>query len=170
MWVVCSYCLTNTSAKQSSEDGRGAHWMCPDCRAYFDRQEDGLSQNDYLEQFDLPVVVCRVDGHVLGLNRAMREWFGNPLREGFDGQLGEVAECIYARRPEGCGNTIHCETCAIRQAIRRAAAGEPTLKEKAYLHRAADRLELSVSAVLLDIGVVVTITPPNDVVDRRRRP
>ena len=37
---------------------------------------------------------------------------------GFLGLLGGVAlECAYARLPEGCGKTVHCVTCTIRNTV-----------------------------------------------------
>ena len=30
---------------------------------------------------------------------------------------GKVFECAYARLPEGCGKTVHCVTCAIRNTV-----------------------------------------------------
>jgi len=57
-----------------------------------------------------------------------------PAMQGLRG--GNVLECAHARRPEGCGKTIHCSGCAIRRAVTRTyETGEPQSMVPATLHQ-----------------------------------
>jgi len=55
--------------------------------------------------------------HVQIVNTAAEALLGRPRSavEGLPG--GDALECAYARRPEGCGNTIHCKACTIRRTV-----------------------------------------------------
>jgi hypothetical protein len=51
---------------------------------------------------------------------------------GFRG--GDVFECAYASLPGGCGETIHCEACTIRNTVMDTfKTGKSHLKTPAYL-------------------------------------
>jgi len=51
------------------------------------------------------------------LNRKAQELVGKDV-EHAQGKLGgDVFECVNARLPGGCGGTIHCSGCAIRNSV-----------------------------------------------------
>ena len=55
-----------------------------------------------------------------------------PHIEGFKG--GDVFECAYAKLPEGCGETNHCDGCSIRKTVMDTfQTGKSHLKTPAYL-------------------------------------
>ena len=57
-----------------------------------------------------------------------------PDIEGFKG--GEVFECAYASLPGGCGNTVHCDGCTIRNTVMDTFQTEMChLNKPAYLIR-----------------------------------
>lgn len=75
------------------------------------------SLREYLDTLDVPVVVVDDDVRVITANEQAQLLFGKklPVIEGSYG--GEMAECAYARLPGGCGKTVHCRSCAIRNTV-----------------------------------------------------
>ncbi|MBN2104037.1 hypothetical protein JW835_08370 [bacterium] len=52
---------------------------------------------------------------------------------------GDAMECVYARLPGGCGNTIHCKTCTIRNSVTETFnTGKSLRKVPAYLDQMQD--------------------------------
>lgn len=117
MKIICSYCRKEMGEKDPVEDTRPSHSICPDCDDHFMRQIKGLPLNDYLGEFDFPIVIINEDDRMIAANKAAERMTGKSSEE-ISGLLGgEAMECSYARRPEGCGKTVHCETCTIRRAV-----------------------------------------------------
>jgi hypothetical protein len=53
-------------------------------------------------------------------------------------QGGDVFECMYAELPEGCGKTVHCSGCAIRNTVMDTwETGELHLRVPAYLQQSS---------------------------------
>lgn len=50
-------------------------------------------------------------------NRKACEVLGKTLPQIEGLKSGDVFECENARQPEGCGHTVHCSGCAIRQTV-----------------------------------------------------
>ncbi len=93
--------------------------MCPSCTAWFTEQLDFSSISDFLDTFDLPVIIFTDQAQIVAVNRQAEEAIGKPSSD-IQGLLGgDAMECIYARLPEGCGNTAHCSACTIRKLIQK---------------------------------------------------
>ena len=53
-------------------------------------------------------------------------------------QGGDVFECLYAELPEGCGKTVHCSGCTIRNTVMDTwETGDLHLRVPAYLQQSA---------------------------------
>lgn len=49
---------------------------------------------------------------------------------------GDVFECAFAKFPQGCGNTVHCDACTIRNTVMDTMlSGNSHLRTPAYLIR-----------------------------------
>jgi hypothetical protein len=72
---------------------------------------------DFLDGLDAPVLVVSSDVIVDYANKHTQDFLQKEMTyiEGFRG--GDVFECAYAKLPEGCGKTIHCVACTIRNTI-----------------------------------------------------
>ena len=72
---------------------------------------------EFLDGLDAPVVVINLSGNVCAANKMARDLLQKDLFEieGFQG--GNVFECAFAKLPEGCGKTIHCDGCTIRNTV-----------------------------------------------------
>jgi PAS domain-containing protein len=129
MQVICSYCRNNFSEIEPLEDERISHGMCDECFAYYHRQLVGLPLDAYLDGFDSPVLILDKDGRIAAANKEARDRLGKSVRE-ITGLLGgEALECSHARLPEGCGKTVHCETCTIRKIIMHTMQTGETLEK-----------------------------------------
>jgi len=117
MQIICSYCRKDLGEKEPLEDHRFSHGMCPECTDYFLAQIDGLPLEEYLENFEFPVVIVNSDSRIVATNKAAEKLTGKSGDKVMGLLGGEAMECVYARLPEGCGQTVHCETCTIRRAV-----------------------------------------------------
>lgn len=118
MRVVCSYCGAPLGETEPLEDESLSHGMCLACRDHFARQWRGERLGEYLDSFSKPVLVVTGDERrIVAANQAMADLLRKSDRELFGLLGGEAIECVNARRPEGCGNTIHCRTCTIRRTV-----------------------------------------------------
>ncbi len=122
MKVVCSYCESFIRHKAPLNDTTTSHAICADCFDHYAAQWDGLSMGEFLDRFDSPVVAMDADVKVLGVNRAMASRHDISDRDAMGVMGGELLECEYARRPEGCGRTIHCKACAVRNVVEHTLA------------------------------------------------
>jgi PAS domain-containing protein len=135
MRVICSYCRAELAPKEPLEDDAITHTMCPDCLDHFGRQAEGWSLGELLDQFDVPVLAVDCDGRAIAANQATAEMVGKSRRELFGMLGGDLMECAYARLPGGCGKTIHCKACAIRNTVQKTIeTGSPQLRVQAYLN------------------------------------
>lgn len=115
---VCAWC--NASLGTTSEDPEAvvSHGICSSCREYFfGEAKDGETLQRFLDRLEAPILVVDRDGDVLTANCPARNLVQKELDEvrGFPG--GEVMECAYARLPGGCGRTVHCDGCTIRNTV-----------------------------------------------------
>ncbi len=145
-----------------------SHGMCKACLNHFERQLDGLDLSDYLDQFEKPVLAVTKERRAIGINQSMADMLGKK-REDIRGLLGgEVMECQYARLPEGCGDSVHCRDCTIRNTVLKSAATGRNYKNvKAYLQRDDARYAVEVSTLSQDTHIVVVI---DSVAPEERKP
>ena len=137
MKVICSACGADLGTKPSPAAGGYdvSHGLCDSCCHHF-LAEIGMPLGDYIEGIPAPVVTWGDDGVIGTANQHARDLLGKTLPDlqGYKG--GDVFECKYARRPEGCGQTIHCSGCTIRKtATDTFRTGQPHQRVPAFLER-----------------------------------
>lgn len=158
MRVICSYCRAELAPKEPLEDDAVTHTMCPECLDHFGRQAEGWSLGELLDQFDVPVLAVDCDGRAIAANQATADMVGKSRRELFGLLGGDLMECAYARLPGGCGKTIHCKACAIRNAVEKTMeTGSPQMSVPAYLNQADGRVNMRISTSRIPTGVVLII-------------
>ncbi len=114
MRSICSYCRADLGERDPLEDERVTHGMCDDCARYFERRWGAADLGEYLDTFDVPVLVVESSGRAVGANEQLARALGKSGSE-IRGRLGgEVMECAFSRQPAGCGKTSHCGTCLVR--------------------------------------------------------
>ena len=125
------------------------HGICADCVAYYEPQWTHQGLDEFLDRYSYPVLAVDADGRIVGANDAMSRLLRKPVEQ-FRHQLGgEATECAYARLPEGCGKTVHCQRCTIRLAVERThATGRPQHRIPASLDLDDERVSFLISTSL----------------------
>jgi hypothetical protein len=125
--VVCCYCKKQVKTKPSDFDAV-SHGACDQCLPLMIR-ELGQPLSEFLDELRPPVLVVQDNARVIAANAAARKMLTRDQLEICGELAGEVIGCMHAREPGGCGQTIHCESCAIRQAVTHTMdTGEPCRK------------------------------------------
>lgn len=118
MKTVCSWCnkTIRTDSSSSSTDNVITHGICDECVIKI-LWPNNPALLDFLDGLDAPVVVISSSGCVTSANKSARDILQKELPdlEGFQG--GNVFECTFAKLPEGCGKTLHCDGCTIRNTV-----------------------------------------------------
>jgi PAS domain-containing protein len=119
MHLICAYCGRYIKEKEPFEVIRTTHGICPDCYIPLLQQNQGISCDEYLETFDLPVVILDSQQRVAAGNKAALDMMGktNERIAGFSS--GEILECLHSNLPERCGNTTYCEACTFMNLVLR---------------------------------------------------
>lgn len=144
---ICAYCGKDLSEGPTQDDDLISHAMCEACYHYYSAQWEGLSLSEYLDRFDLPVVIVDPAGRLLAANQPAADMMGKSRQE-IAGLLGgDAMECGHARLPGGCGKTVHCKTCTIRRAVEQVReTGESVERVPATLSQQDATVALRISA------------------------
>ncbi len=158
MQVICSYCRKRLPDKPPFDNPSPTHTMCPECLAHFEPQWKGQSLSEYLNQFDAPVLAVNAEGRLIAANSRATQLLGKP-REDLIGRLGgEATECVNARLPGGCGNTVHCQRCTIRRTVTETmTTGKSFSEVQAYVDRDGERVHFLISTEREDDFVRLTV-------------
>ncbi len=131
---VCSWCNTEMEViLDGRKDEIITHGICDDCsrKILWPHRQDVI---DFLDRLTAPIIVVGPTGNVSTANKQARDILQKELPdiEGLPG--GVVFECFFAKLPEGCGKTIHCDGCTIRNTVMDTfTSGESHLKVLAGL-------------------------------------
>ncbi len=131
----CAWCKETIGepAVATTENREITHGICNECITNMDFQQ-GVDLYCFLDSLNTPLFVRGEDDNVQFVNRAAATLLDLDRSEFTPKKPGLVFECQYARLPEGCGNTIHCSGCAMRQAIKQTAAtGQGVVRQPAKL-------------------------------------
>lgn len=168
MKVICSYCRKKLDDKEPFDSDIVSHGMCEACIEHFSRQWGGQSLGEYLDQFKFPVLVVDNTCRILAANQEMADMIGRGERELFGLLGGEAVECVYSRFEEGCGNSVHCRTCTVRNTvIHTIETGESLHRVECYVDLDTGRTPFFVSTVKLDKSVQVLFEPAEIVPGKR---
>ncbi len=129
---ICAWCKANLDSSHADQTGPVTHGICDDCLKLM--LDGPTSMNEFLDSMSQALLVVSSDTTVISANQAACDLFGTSC-EKFHGTLcGDAMLCIHSRNPEGCGETIHCKSCTIRNSvIHTYDTGEPCVQVPAYL-------------------------------------
>ena len=137
--VICCGCgihLKDTPAEVFDDD-YFTIGLCESCAHHFMAMA-GMGLAEYLEGLAVPTVVVARDGTISCANRPALDLLGKPPESIQGAKGGDIFECDYARLPGGCGETVHCSGCTIRNMVLDTMkTGIAHDKVRAYLKRAA---------------------------------
>ena len=115
---ICAWCkrgLGTISSELHAEDII-THGICDECQKKLLGPQK-VAWLEFLDSLNMPVVVIDATVHVATANKSARILLQKDLPE-IEGILGGVVfECAYSLLPEGCGNTVHCSGCTIRNTV-----------------------------------------------------
>jgi hypothetical protein len=158
MKIICSYCRKPCGEKEPLNDDRTSHGMCYDCFDHFERQAKGLKLDEYLDDFEAPILIVNKECRIAALNKKAAARLEKPRNEIIGLLGGEAIECNFARLPEGCGKTVCCETCTLRQTIMDTITTGKTRKNVRKTIRKSDReIDMIFSSYYVDGMVKIVI-------------
>ena len=159
MKTVCFCCskVISTDAFNPSSDHIITHGICDDCVTKMLWPNNPLLL-DFIDSLNAPVVVINSSGNVTCANKTARELLQKELPDIVGFQGGNVFECAFAKLPEGCGKTLHCDGCTIRNTVM-----DTMMSNKSHLNVPAG-LSRGISEMYDDIQLLISTEKVNDVV------
>lgn len=162
---ICAWCQVTLELaevdKATSSDA--THGICEACQD----QLLGVKRhvfNDFLDSFPQPVFLVNAEGTILTANETAQHMLGKALPdiENFPG--GVVFECVNAALPGGCGNTVHCVGCMVRNTVMRTFdTGQPALKVPASLETHTGEIDFYISTIRANDYVLLRVDAVNPV-------
>jgi PAS domain-containing protein len=154
----CTYCSRSRDEDADARSAAVEEGMCDECVAAFRPFWEGMALADYLERFDVPVLVADGTGRVVACNARGATQLGRDRNDIVGRLAGDAIACVNSRLPGGCGQTVHCRECTLRGAIDAVQkSGRPVEGVAAYLDTALGRVPLRVSAAPVGGAVRVLI-------------
>jgi hypothetical protein len=134
MKIYCAWCDELIGEAADAAAGVAGPEICPSCRKEFVSDEPG-GLDRFLNRLPVPVLLVDQNVGVVMANDRTQRILGKDLSL-LRGRLGgEVLECLHARLPGGCGQTVHCQGCQIRRSVTETyRSGRPQWRVPAYLH------------------------------------
>jgi len=130
METYCKWCTANLG-DVSDGDHSITYGLCSDCSKRI--TSTGVLLKEYIDLFNAPILVLNGEGLMCSANDMALKTLGTDLPTITGQPPGMAWECVHAREPEGCGNTVHCQSCAIRIALNDTMeTGKSHLKVPAY--------------------------------------
>ena len=147
MRYICSFC----NIEYAPPVGDGAlisHGICRICYNHA-RASLGVDLREFLDMLDHPVVLVDHDVRVLSSNEKAAALVKKERAEMIGRFGGEVFECENASLPEGCGRTVHCSGCVIRESVNETyETGNPVICRPAALYQGVPGYSFPVELVI----------------------
>ena len=134
MKKVCAWCKRELETLDTEHEQKFpiTHGICETCAGNLLAQM-GKPLLDFLDSLEVPILLIESGPLVCTGNKHARNLLNKQLSEIEGRRGGEVIECAYAKRPEGCGNTVHCKSCTIRITVLETfASGRSYVRVPAY--------------------------------------
>jgi PAS domain-containing protein len=130
---TCAKCGKKLATKALRPDHtRITGGICSDCLKviFTDRPR---RVREVLDSIGAPVLLLDKGYRIMAANEPARRILDRPLVDIENYLPGEAMECINARLPGGCGQTVHCQACALRNALNKTiTTGADLEKVPAY--------------------------------------
>lgn len=114
---ICAWCNKELPSKPDGGfQGEISHGICSQCiiKVTSFKPRTAKQLLDFLEE---PVFLIDEDGAVKVANKSGLKMLGKQLADIENELGGDAFECTYAGEEGGCGRTVHCRTCAIRNIV-----------------------------------------------------
>ena|SRR3989339_1618123 len=139
---VCAWCGKHMGTKPSRGGVGITSGICKNCQKLFDKDYRKRKWKQFLDSFSIPLLMVDNEGRVQRANNAALDMLGKEV-EMVEGELcGPVLDCANAGLRGGCGKTVNCEPCAIRNAILQTFKTGEAEKRKRVLLKVGASLKL----------------------------
>ena len=127
---ICRYCKAELGSitEPGESEEQISHGICRNC---LDGVMAGMGESldEFLDSLRAPVFVVDNDGRMVTANNLGQNAVSKDLGQVTGVFGGEVFGCSYSKLPGGCGETLHCQSCAIRTTVMRTfETGEPCIR------------------------------------------
>ncbi len=117
LWKRSAHIVKKLQSDSASESPEAiSHGICRSCLDTI-VIGGGKSLEAFLDQFSEPVFVVDGNVRVVTANSRGLAMLVKDIRTVRGEMNGNVFGCIHADDPGGCGETVHCHSCAIRNAV-----------------------------------------------------
>ena len=117
MKKVCAWCSKELDpGEEMTRRGPVTHGICSLCALKM-TQNVQRSARQILDFLEVPVLVVDGEGVVMDVNSSARKVLELDEEQKGKELLGDVIECKHSKSDQGCGRTIHCTTCTIRNIL-----------------------------------------------------
>lgn len=162
MRKVCAWCkqeIDPGGPDSACNDAPISHGVCLDCVPKF-FSFMGKPMRDFLDEFSGPVYLVDSTGKIITANSNGLALIDKEPDEVEEKKVGYVFECQHISKNVGCGDSIHCKSCTIRNSvIKTAQTGEARLRVPAYadLHTFAKTKKTKFSISTEKVGEAVLL-------------
>lgn len=136
MKLKCAWCgisLPSNGEPHGDDDGRVSHGICTECAEVLIGQS-GVPMRQFLQSLQVPLMVVTGEGRVVDVNDPGSTLVGQERSEILGLLSGDVFQCVNASLPGGCGKTVHCSGCTLRNTIEETyRTGESLMRVPATL-------------------------------------
>jgi len=164
MKIICAWCekeIEDPEEQAGTSKYEVSHGICLSCKERFLSNEEYTLER-FLNRLDAPVLVVNREGVVVLANQSALDHLGKGMDEVKGYRGGEVMECAYAALPGGCGHTVHCVACTIRNNVMETfETAECKRRVPAYLNQVGEKgreiVDYLISTERLDEFVLLRI-------------
>ena len=168
MKVTCAWCgaeIRSLPEESDSPERRDSHGICEPCSRTL-IENLGIPLGRFLSNLNAPVLLVDRDVRVLEASPGALDALDAPAENVLGRLGGEVFECANASLPGGCGRSVHCSGCVLRNTVTSTwETGVSHIGIPATLHvtrdTAPDRVDLIVSTARVGDRVVLKIDSPD---------
>ena len=145
MKTVCASCNKEIKPSFYRDYDIISYGLCKSCKNNLFYQ-NRVELSKYLNSLPVPIILIDPEKGIKTCNEKACEMLSKKLQEIEGHQPGIVLKCKFSKLPGGCGNTPHCVTCTIRQAIMETfTMGKSFHKIPVILNRENQKINLFVS-------------------------
>jgi nitrogen fixation/metabolism regulation signal transduction histidine kinase len=144
MKKVCAWCKLDMGIVSGIDDKYITHGICDDCSELMLWPHRSTVMS-FLDTLNAPIIVVDSNGNACTANSQARKILRKDLKDIIGLRGGVIFNCAFSNLPEGCGFTVHCDGCTIRNTVMDTfMSGKSHLKVPAGLTRGTteDRIEI----------------------------
>ena len=128
--TVCAWC---GAILTPGDPSFVTHGICPKCQVAFVGGPGPASLKEFIGRFNFPIMVVNADVELTGANAQALELVGRTAAAAEGHRGGELLECIHSVHQGGCGRSVHCKACTIRNSVRETyETGAPMIDVESY--------------------------------------